>query len=207
MGSPLVNEVVIGLRDKDKFNASEPKDDVNNFASYVLTPTLPALVEILFGEQADNAGFPGAADAPTAFPRADLIWAFLNGVPGLNRPSGEVTLGEMLRLNTAIEPTVEQQNDLGVIATDGMGSLGDLAGFPNGRRPVDDVVDIALRVAMGVLYADRFNAVHPDFESLMPGDATARDTEFTDKAVTASPLLAEFPYLAHPIAGSPNPQR
>ncbi|WP_203299031.1 DUF4331 domain-containing protein [Marinobacter sediminum] len=211
LGSPLVNEVVIGLRDKNKFNASEPKDDASNFAPYVLTPTLPALVEILFGEQADTAGFPGAADAPTAFPRADLIWAFLNGVPGLNRPSGNVVLSEMLRLNTTIAPTeLTSQNDLGVIETDGMGTIvnPDFAGFPNGRRPVDDVVDIALRVAMGVLYADRFDAVHPDFETLMPGDATAKDTEFTDGAVTATgPLLTEFPYLGHPISGSPNPQR
>ena len=210
LGSPLVNEVVIGLRDKDKFNASEPVNDAANFAPYVLTPTLPALVELLFGQQADDAGFPGAADAPTAFPRADLIWAFLNGVPGLNRPGGEVVLGEMVRLNTGIAPTAPaDQNDLGVLETDGSGNIvnADFAAFPNGRRPVDDVVDIALRVAMGVLHADRFDAVDDAFLDLMPGDAPARNTEFTDGAVTSSALLEAFPYLGHPIAGSPNPQR
>lgn len=210
LGSPLVNEVVIGLPDKDRFNASEPKDDEINFAPYVVTPTLPALVEALFGDQADSAGFPGAADAPTAFPRADLIWAFLNGVPGLNRPSGDVVLGEMVRLNTSIPPTeLANQNDMGVLETDGSGNIvdADFAAFPNGRRPVDDVVDIALRVAMGVLYADRFDAVDPAFADLMPGDAPARNTEFTDGAVTSSDLLDVFPYLGHPIAGSPNPQR
>jgi hypothetical protein len=203
LGSPLVNEVVIGLRDKDKFNASEPKDDANNFAPYVLTPALPALIELLFGTEADTVAA-GAADAPTAFPRNDLIWSFLNGIPGLNRPAGDnVALGEMLRLNTAFPdttPALADQNDLGVIATDG--DPLDFAAFPNGRRPIDDVVDIALRVSMGVLYADRFDAVLPAFENLMASDAPARNTEFTDGAVNTSPLLEEFPYLAPPLAGS-----
>lgn len=208
LGSPLVNEVVIGLRDKDKFNASEPKDDVSNFAPYVLTPTLPELLEILFGDPAANGGEGNLA--PNSFPRADLVWAFLNGVPGLNRPGGEVVLGEMVRLNTAIAPTAPaNQNDLGVLETDGNGNIvnADFAAFPNGRRPVDDVVDIALRVAMGVLHADRFDAVDDAFLDLMPADAPARNTEFTDGAVTSSALLNVFPYLGHPIAGSPNPQR
>ncbi len=179
LGSPLVNEVVIGLRDKDLFNASEPKDDAGNFAPYVLTPTLPELIQGLFGVQ-----------APDAFPRTDLVWAFLNGVPNVTRPAGEPTLGEMLRLNTSIEAAnsdVTMQNDLGVIAED-------VTGFPNGRRPVDDVVDIALRVVMGVLL---------DEES-----APAGQIGYTDGAVVdRDQLLSGFPYLGHPISGSPNPQR
>lgn len=179
LGSPLVNEVVIGLRDKDLFNASEPKDDASNFAPYVLTPTLPVIIQGQFGVQ-----------APDAYPRTDLIWAFLNGVPELTRPSGTVTLGEMLRLNTSVEAAnsdVTAQNDLGVID-------GDIAGFPNGRRPVDDVVDIALRVAMGKLL---------DEES-----APAGQIDYTDGAVVDRDLLlSEFPYLGHPFSGSPNPQR
>lgn len=179
LGSPLVNEVVIGLRDKDLFNASEPKDDASNFAPYVLTPTLPVLIESLFGVQ-----------APDAYPRTDLVWAFLNGVPDLTRPGGTPTLGEMLRLNTSIEAAssdVTMQDDLGVIA-------GDVTGFPNGRRPVDDVVDIALRVVMGVLL---------DEES-----APAGQIEYTDGAVVDRDLLLSgFPYLGHPFSGSPNPQR
>src|SRR6185369_321832 len=90
LGMPLVNEVVIGLKDKDKFNASQPKDD-GQFLTYVTNPTLPALLEILFG----SAG----VRAPTNFPRTDLIAAFLTGITGVNKfgvPS------EMLRLNTAI---------------------------------------------------------------------------------------------------------
>src|SRR5262245_37924110 len=131
LSSPLVNELVIGLKDKDKFNASEPKDDAQ-FAEYVTHPTLPVLIQALFG-----------VPAPAA-PRNDLVQVFLTGVPGLNRPNN-VKAAEMLRLNTGIEPqTPAAQNPLGVLG-------GDLAGFPNGRRVGDDVVDITLRAAEGIL--------------------------------------------------------
>src|SRR5262245_19316845 len=115
LGMPLVNEVVIGLKDKDKFNASKPRDD-GQFADYVTNPTLPALIEILFG----GAG----VKAPTNFPRTDLVVAFLTGVPGLNQPAS-VKPSEMLRLNTSIAPVAAgSQQTLGVLA-------GDNAGFPN----------------------------------------------------------------------------
>ena len=90
LGSPLVNELVIGLKDKDAFNASEPKDDAQ-FAEYVTHPTLPVLVQALFG-----------VPAPPA-PRNDLVQVFLTGVPGLNRPNN-VKPAEMLRLNTSVPP-------------------------------------------------------------------------------------------------------
>ncbi|MGB5738452.1 MAG: DUF4331 domain-containing protein, partial [Woeseia sp.] len=89
LGAPLVNEVVIGLPDKDKFNHSEPAND-GQFATYVTNPTLPALIEILFD-----------VPAPTLFPRTDLVAAFLTGVDGLNQPPNVVG-SEMLRLNTSI---------------------------------------------------------------------------------------------------------
>ncbi len=173
LGQPLVNEVVIGLKDKDAFNASEPKDDAQ-FANYVTHPTLPALIELLFG----SAG----VRAPTNFPRADLVEVFLTGVPSLNQTTATA---EMLRLNTTT-PTVAAaaQNNLGVIG-------GDVAGFPNGRRPGDDVVDIALRVVMGKL--------------LSTNDAPSGQLPFTDGAlVTANMFQSVFPYLAPPLAGSPN---
>ena len=133
LGMPLVNEVIIGLKDKDKFNKSSPKNDVRDFGNYIVTPTLPTLVQALFG-----------VPAP-AFPRTDLVAAFATGLKGLNQPAN-VKPGEMLRLNTAIAPTpLASQQPLGVL------TLTDLAGFPNGRRPVDDVVDISLRVAEGIL--------------------------------------------------------
>ncbi len=170
LGHPLVNEVVIGLPDKNRFNASEPKDDPQ-FLAYVTNPTLPELLEVLFG-----------VEAPNLFPRADLVQIFLTGVPGLN---ADGSVGEMLRLNTAIDPLpAATQNPLGVLA-------GDLAGFPNGRRPGDDTVDIALRAVMGVL---------------LPADvAPAGALPYTDGAYQdASMFRSTFPYLETPIPGSPN---
>jgi hypothetical protein len=183
LGMPLVNEVVIGLKDKNKFNNSEPKDDAQ-FADYVTNPTLPALLEILFG----GAG----VKAPTNFPRTDLVAAFLTGVQGLNQPAN-VVASEMLRLNTAIVPVpAASQNRLGVLG-------GDNAGFPNGRRPGDDVVDIELRVAMGVLCTLNIGGCKPS-------DAPAGSLHYTDGAfIYAGYFAPAFPYLQPPLPGSPNP--
>lgn len=172
LGMPLVNEVVIGLQDKDRFNASHPSDD-GQFATYVTNPTLPELIQLLFG-----------VTAPNQFPRTDLISVFLTGVDGLNQPAG-VTASEMVRLNTSIAPVAAaEQQPLGVLA-------GDLAGFPNGRRPGDDVVDAALRVVMGVLLDS----------SVAPDGAL----EYTDGAyIDASMFDQSFPYLTTPLPGSPN---
>jgi hypothetical protein len=188
LGHPLVNEVVIGYKDKNRFNASEPRQDAQ-FADYVTNPTLPALIEALFG-----------VAAPTV-PRADLVQVFLTGVPGLTKP-GHVRAAEMLRLNTGVLPVApEAQNPLGVLG-------GDLAGFPNGRRPGDDVVDVALRAMMGVL--------------LPAAQAPAGQLPYTDGAIISAtvsytpygttsddPRLRlfrpAFPYLEVPLSGSPNP--
>ena len=184
LSMPLVNEVVIGLKDKDAFNASEPKNDgTSQFVDYITHPTLPALIELLFP----------IAKAPTVFPRTDLLAAFATGITGLNE-NGSVA--EMQRLNTAIAPTPRDlQNNLGVIAGITGGVLdpakADLAGFPNGRRPGDDVVDIALRVVMGKL--------------LKPSEAPVGDAPLTDGAqVNATMFANAFPYLTTPLAGSPN---
>lgn len=185
LGMPLVNEVVIGLKDKDKFNASHPSKD-GQFATYVTNPTLPALLQILFG----SAG----VKAPTNFPRTDLIAAFLTGIPTLNKPAN-VVASEQLRLNTAIPATAQaNQNRLGVIA-------GDNAGFPNGRRPGDDVVDIALRVVMGKVctIAGVNTAV-----GCKATDAPSGGIHFTDGALQSpSQFGTSFPYLNTPIPGSP----
>ena len=134
LGMPLVNELIIGIDDKDKFNASKPVNDATNFADYVTNPVLPALIQTLFP----------AAVAPTNFPRTDLVTAFLKGLRGVNQPT-TVVLADQLRLNTSPPPTAAaSQNALGVAG-------GDLAGVPNGRRPADDVVDVSLRVSMGAL--------------------------------------------------------
>lgn len=197
LGMPLVNEVVIGVPDKDKFNASEPKDDVANFAPYVTNPTLPKLIEILF-----------MVPAPNVYPRTDLITAFLTGVPGVNQfPAGFAT-AEMLRLNTALPATPNgMQNNLGALecfqnrtatmgptivlppALGGTNAACDVAGFPNGRRPGDDVVDIALRVTEGIL---------------LPGnDAPGGGVPFHDAVLQDdSDFDAVFPYLKTPNSGT-----
>ena len=191
LGMPLVNEVVIGLGDKDTFNASEPKDD-GQFLDYVTHPTLPALLERLF-----------SVPAPTNIPRGDLVTAFLEGFPGVNQQS-TVTASEMVRLNTGIAATAAaDQNPLGLVT-------GDLAGFPNGRRPGDDVVDIALRVVMGALChpvdLDGDGNATDDLGLCEPAEAPAGDQPFSDLAPIDSTYVSDtFPYLLTPLAGSVNP--
>jgi hypothetical protein len=184
VGMPLVNEVVIGMDDKDRFNTSKPKDDAQ-FINYVTNPVLPAVVETLFP----------SAKAPTNFPRNDLVTVFLKGLPGVNQPKN-VVASEMLRLNTSIAPTPQaSQNQLGVAG-------GDNAGFPNGRRPADDVVDVSLRVAMGALCA-LTGANDALGVGCKPGDAPAGGLKLTDGVrKTATDFKAAFPYLNTPLPGN-----
>src|SRR5262249_39731180 len=96
LSTPLVNELVIGIPDKDRFNASQPKDD-GQFAAYVTNPTLPALLDVLFrGAVNQTLGTNFANIAPSNLPRNDLVTAFLTGFPGVNQLS-KVTASEMLR--------------------------------------------------------------------------------------------------------------
>ena len=166
---PLINEVIIPLKDKDRWNGSRPKND-GQFLGYVdgtapgstatAAPHLAALLEIVLG-----------FDAPPA-PRNDLVGALLLGVEGLNRPDG-VAASSQLRLNMAVAPAASP-NPLGVVG-------GDTQGFPNGRRLADDVVDIELAVVGGVLIAQ-------------PGAETLSDSvDANDKA-----FMATFPYVALP---------
>ena len=185
LGSPLVNEVVIGLRDKDRFNASSPVQDPQ-FLKYVTNPTLPELIEVLFsgaGVQAPNT------------PRNDLVAVFLTGIEGVTKSANFSAPGEMLRLNTSIAVTASNaQSNLGVLAADN-------AGFPNGRRPGDDVVDIELRAVMGVLCT--LNA--PATFGCTPADAPSGSLPYTDGAtVSAADFDATFPYLRTPLPGSPS---
>jgi len=144
------------------------------------------VIEIVFG----GAG----VVAPNLFPRDDLVAVFLTGVPGVNATA---TPGEMTRLNTLLPVTpAGSQNSLGAAQCFVFGQLVvtnpgcDPAGFPNGRRPGDDVVDIELRVAMGFL--------------LSANVAPSGQLPFTDGAlVEASQFDATFPYLRNPTPGSP----
>jgi hypothetical protein len=195
LGMPLVNEVVIGLKDKDRFNSSKPKDDAQ-FAKYVTNPTLPKLIEIALN-------LPGTA--PTNYPRNDLVTTFLTGISGLNQPAN-VVASEELRLNTSIAPVpYAQQNRLGVVGNILAGG-NDYAGFPNGRRPKDDVVDVSLVAVMGGLCmangdtdALKFGAACKP--SAVPLGATSLKLhDAVDQA--AVPFMSSFPYLNTPVGGS-----
>jgi hypothetical protein len=161
LGNPLVNEVVVPLQFKNAFNGSKPEGDAQ-FLPKVEDPEVPKLIESIY-----------KMPAPAA-PRDDLVSVFLTGVDGLNKPAN-VTPSEQLRLNMSIAPTAEP-NSLGVIG-------GDNAGFPNGRRLGDDVVDIALQVMMGELKGS-------------PNDLS--------DAVQANDVesAAAFPYVGLPHSGS-----
>ena len=168
LGQPLVNEVVIPRGMKDAFNGLEPTGDAAALP-FVTDPEVPKLLKGIFGIQSPPA------------PRADLVTIFLTGIPGLNqRPGGRPS--EMLRLNVGIPPTLSP-NPLGVLG-------GDLAGFPNGRRLGDDVVDIALRVMAGA------TPLTPAFNggiNAQLGDGVAGNDV---------PFLTSFPYVATPHAGN-----
>jgi hypothetical protein len=202
LGMPLVNEVVIGLNDKDRFNGSKPKGDAQ-FATYVTNPTLPKLLEIALAA-------PGIS--PTNFPRTDLVTTFLTGIPGVNQPA-HVVASEMLRLNTAIPATpYASQNRLGLLG----GLLGpapqDLAGYPNGRRPNDDVVDISLIAVMGGLCVANGTANTYQFGAACnPGAVPLGAAVFGlhdgvdqagPKVRAQGPLLPGFPYAGTPLPGA-----
>jgi hypothetical protein len=208
LGQPLVNEVVIGLKDKDKFNASKPQGD-GQFLDYVTHPTLPALLGLVL---TGNAG----GLAPTNLPRTDLATVFLTGITGVNQPAN-VTPSEMLRLNTAIAPVpFANQNRLAIVGSLKTSPAGtDFAGFPNGRRPKDDVVDIALVAMLGGLCmangdgdALKLNSIAgvPGVTSAcrpssVPAGAASLDVhDAVDQGVV--PFLSGFPYLNTPLPGS-----
>jgi hypothetical protein len=168
LGNPLVNEVVIPVGIKDVFNGLEPTGD-GAALSFVTNPLLPPLMQALFGVQTP----------PT--PRNDLVTIFLTGIPGLNQIGTSPRPSEMLRLNTGIPPT-SRPHRLGVLG-------GDLAGFPNGRRVGDDVVDIALQAMAGA------TPLTPEFVR-SPNNRLGDGAEENDR-----PYLSSFPFLTTPHPG------
>jgi hypothetical protein len=177
LGEPLINEVVIPLGQKDAWNRSDPSDDAQ-FAPMYAAPEVARLENLLYGS---------ALQPIDTVNRTDLTAILLTGVPGLNftgpRPA------DLLRLNTAIGPTAAAGagNRLGVLA-------GDFAGFPNGRRLEDDVVDIELRaIAQG--YGPILHSALglPDKS---PNNLVGDGVDGNDK-----PFLTRFPYVAAPHQG------
>ncbi len=171
LGMPLVNELVIPLGQKDKFNNSDPVNDAQ-FLPYVQDPEPARLIPVLY---------PSISVPPA--PRNDVVSIFLTGIPGLNQPAN-VRPSEMIRLNTSIPPSapVGQGNRLGVLG-------GDNAGFPNGRRLEDDTVDIELRVlAGGTPFTPTFNH--------SPNNVLSDGVDMNDNRI-----LPRFPYVSTPNQG------
>ena len=161
LGQPLVNEVVAPVGAKDLFSASQPKDDAQ-FLAAVQDPEVPKLLEAIYKIKAP------------ATPRNDLVQVFLTGIKDLNQPANVVP-SEQLRLNMSISPSATP-NRLGVLG-------GDNAGFPNGRRLQDDVIDIALRAMAGAVQGVKTEL----------GDGVDVNDVTFDTA---------FPYVATPHSGS-----
>jgi hypothetical protein len=171
MGNPLINELVIGIGSKDRWSMDQPKNDMQ-FSAFFLDPPIVHIVQAVYG---------GALKVPSA-PRTDLLplvtYAAPIAAPGT--PTGPIA--DLLRLNTGVPPTpLGKASRLGLIG-------GDAAGYPNGRRLLDDVVDITLRVAVGGVLQPKFNA----FPNNRLGDGVN---------VNDVPFRTEFPYLADSPSG------
>lgn len=197
VGSPLVNEAVIGAKDKDRFNATQPSSDVGNFADYVVNPRLARIL---------NALYPGAVTAKTTA-RNDLVQIFVTGIPLYTRSQTFSRGGEMLRVNTAVPPTAPaNRSDLGVVG-------GDLQGFPNGRRVTDDVLDIEL-TAVTLASCNGIEPI-PALQPLGPGLVDANGNlactlspvgllgdGVTKDAPTPLAFTETFPFLPTPLSGT-----
>ena len=151
MANPLVNELLIGIGSKDKFSMSKPKKDAQ-FANFVLDPVLARVLNALYDTISQ-----GVLPVPDA-PRNDLLplVQYLPPIASPDTPTGPVA--DLLRLNTGVSPTnVKDRSRLAFLTLlDGDPSNDDPAGFPNGRRVSDDVVDITTRAVLGILAGGDF---------------------------------------------------
>jgi len=186
LGNPLVNEVVIPLGKKDRFNASQPKDD-GQFLSFVKRPELSTYLNALFDK-----------DVPVNVDRTDLVTTFLTGIKAIGNQPANVTASEQLRLNMATPVTHTNPNDV-----NRLGALGEFLsgkapeGYPNGRRLGDDAVDISVLAVAGVLCQPStaatlgFQQCRNTNVNLGLGDGVDRN----DKK-----FLTAFPYVATPTS-------
>jgi hypothetical protein len=190
LGNPLINEVINPMAEKDRWNAQNPNED-KQFAKYVLHPELAGLIATTLYP----AAFPKlAAYVKANKPRADLAAILLTGipagvVPGFQNYTGPVE-ADMLRLNLAVPPTApKKQNPIGLVA-------GDAAGFPNGRRLIDDVTAIELKAVAGATIPLVDKSYTPDAAAGLLNDGTSFDNN-----PYGAPLLSSFPYLSNPNSG------
>ena len=181
MGNPLVNELIIGTGSKDLWNATDPVDEAQ-FLGFYQTPRLAAVLNVAFG----------ISIPPT--PRADLVSVLLQ------YPTGGI-LSELLRVDLTVPPTPPAaQRRLGPLAHDASGkATPDLAGWPNGRRPNDDVTDVAIRAVAGVVSGDPCCSGFPHNRLGDGVNFTAVPAGTPD--VTANGVTTTFPFLPTPLAG------
>jgi hypothetical protein len=179
LGEPLVNEVLIPLGQKDRWNATDPEDD-SQFVKRYLNPGIVGIA---------NALYDALDDAPRT-KRGDLVAVLLTGVPGLNFTGGKKA--DLLRLNVAIPPA-SSPSRLGVLS-------GDFAGFPNGRRLADDVVDIELR-ALECSYGAAASIV--EGFGFCAGNAHRTPNNLITDGVNGNErsFSPHFPYVATPFSG------
>jgi hypothetical protein len=167
MANPLINELIIGTGLKDRWNATDPKDE-EQFLKFYLNPRLTGLINLAFGTTFPTSG------------RTDLVAALLK-YPGQNANGCNTSnpCSELLRLDLSKAPTAPAlQKRLGVLA-------GDAAGYPNGRRPNDDVTDITLRVVAGALLGPVPNL----------GDGVNFNIGAQGANLTGNGIYTEFPFL------------
>ena len=174
LGEPLINEAVIPLGQKDAWNRSDPEDDAQ-FEGFYTRPEVSRLEQLLYGS---------ALDSIDTTNRTDLVAILLTGVPGLNFTGPRKA--DLLRLNTSILPAGSPSR-LGVLD-------GDLAGFPNGRRLADDVVDIELR-AFAQGYGSFLNGLL-GLPNKSPNNQLGDGVDANDR-----PFLSAFPYVGTPHQG------
>lgn len=190
LGNPLVNELLNPMAEKDRWNAHDPDDD-KQFAKYVLHPELAKLIATVLYPNA----FPSlAAYVKAKKPRRDLAAILLTGIPagvvtGFQNYTGPVQ-ADMLRLNVAVRPTApDKVNPIGLVG-------GDPAGFPNGRRPIDDVTAIELKAVAGATISLVDKTYKPDAAAVALNDGTN-----PDNTPYGQPFLNSFPYLSNPNNG------
>ncbi len=193
LGFPLANELFDSIPTlKDQFNRVEPggEFDIEILQPRLRNPEVTRLLKVLFPNAFNDTNLPPQDK------RDDLVAAVLTGVPGLNRIGTNPAPADLLRLNTALgaakRPGENGYSRLGVIG-------GDVTGFPNGRRPWDDIVDIELRVGAGVLYQALIDPAGPNF-NVAPNNLLVDGVDVNDK-----PFLDGFPFIATPSQGFDTP--
>ena len=188
LANPLVNELIINTSAKDLWNSQEPEVE-GQFQEFYKNPSLALALELIFSVPV------------TPTPRTDLLSVFLK-YPGqpLNGNDCGKPCAELLRLNLKAAPAApENQKRLGGLA-------GDAAGFPNGRRPNDDVTDIALRVVGGANYIAGLAGDGVNFLGGAPGAGVNDGPGYGSIPgnrldVTLNGIAKEFPYLPTPFDG------